>query len=112
VTEISAVAQESARASMRRAFRVIIALDRIEPARMRPGLSARVIIRREEKANVLLVPRGSIDFGRTLSAPTGGRAIDTGRGAQRAPVKIRLADGKLVDVHLGPCNAQECVVLP
>src|SRR4029078_629856 len=41
VTEISAVAQESARASMRRAFRVIVTLDKIEPGRMRPGTSAK-----------------------------------------------------------------------
>lgn len=82
VTEISAVAQESARASMRRAFRVIVALDKIEPARMRPGLSARVIIRREERADALLVSRA--DLGRTSAK----------------------------DLKIGPCNAQECVVLP
>ncbi len=60
VMEISAVAQESARLSMRRAFRVIVALDKIEPARMRPGLSARVMIRREERPNALLVSRADI----------------------------------------------------
>src|SRR5438067_7959547 len=80
VTQISAVAQESARASMRRAFRVLVALDKIEPARMRPGLSARVIIRREERPNAMLISRAGI--------------------AARN------------DLKLGPCNAQECVVLP
>ena len=60
VSAISAVAQESARMSMRRAFRVIVALDKIEPARMRPGLSARVMIRREERPNALLVSRADI----------------------------------------------------
>jgi hypothetical protein len=80
VTEISAVAQESAKLSLRRAFRVIVALDKIEPARMRPGLSARVIIRREERPNALLVARADV----------------AGRK----------------DLKLGPCNAQECVVLP
>jgi multidrug resistance efflux pump len=80
VTEISAVAQESARASMRRAFRVIVKLDKIDPARMRPGLSARVMIRREERPNATLISRAAI-AGRT-------------------------------DLELGPCNAQECVVLP
>lgn len=78
VTEISAVAQESARASMRRAFRVIIALDKIEPGRMRPGLSARVIVRREERPNAMLIARAAVTN----------------------------------DLKLGPCNAQECVVLP
>jgi multidrug resistance efflux pump len=80
VTEISAVAQESSRNSTRRAFRVIVKLDRIEPARMRPGLSASVIIRRDERPNALLVSRADI----------------AGRK----------------DLKLGPCNAQECVVLP
>src|SRR4029077_21218358 len=36
VTSISAVAQESSRTSLRRAFRVIVALDRLDGARMRP----------------------------------------------------------------------------
>ena len=80
VTEISAVAQESARASMRRAFRVLVKLDRIDPARMRPGLSALVMIRREERPNAMLIARADI----------------AGRN----------------DLKLGPCNAQECVVLP
>ncbi|HEV2720812.1 MAG TPA: HlyD family efflux transporter periplasmic adaptor subunit [Thermoanaerobaculia bacterium] len=80
VTEISAVAQESARASMRRAFRVIVKLDKIDPARMRPGLSARVMIRRDERPNAMLISRADI----------------AGRNG----------------LKLGPCNAQECVVMP
>ena len=64
----------------RRAFRVLVKLDKIEPARMRPGLSARVIIRREERPNAMLISRAAI----------------AGRK----------------DLKLGPCNAQECVVLP
>lgn len=84
VTEISAVAQESARASMRRAFRVIVALDRIDPARMRPGLSARVTIRREVRPNAQLVSRAAL--------------LDKTAGLEK--------------LKLGPCNAQECVVLP
>ena len=57
-----------------------LSLDKIEPARMRPGLSACVIIRREERPNALLIARAAI----------------AGRN----------------DLKLGPCNAQECVVLP
>lgn len=41
VVSVAAVAQESARASLRRAFRVIVRLDQVDRARMRPGLSAR-----------------------------------------------------------------------
>jgi multidrug efflux pump subunit AcrA (membrane-fusion protein) len=73
VSEISAVAQESTRASMRRAFRVLVKLDKIEPARMRPGLSARVVIRREERANALLIPRGCVILSEAKDLPPGRR---------------------------------------
>src|SRR5262249_21709901 len=62
ISWISAVAQESTtnRQSLRRTFRVAVQLDRIDLARMRPGLSARVIVRRQTVENALLVPRASI----------------------------------------------------
>jgi HlyD family secretion protein len=62
VSWISAVAQESTtnRQSLRRSFRVAVQLDHIDVARMRPGLSARVIVRRDTLDNALLVPRASI----------------------------------------------------
>jgi HlyD family secretion protein len=91
VSAISAVAQESSRTSLRRAFRVIVALDRLDLARMRPGLSARVIVHAMRQPNALLVSRAAIDF------------------SGRKPRAFR-ADGKLVEVVLGACNAQECVV--
>jgi multidrug resistance efflux pump len=67
VTGISAVAQENTtnRQSLRRSFRVTVKLDRLDPSRMRPGLSARVTIRRATEANVLLAPRGPSLFART-----------------------------------------------
>lgn len=91
VTSISAVAQESSRTSLRRAFRVIVALARLDPARMRPGLSARVVVHAMMQRNVLLAPRAALDFSGTRP-------------------RARLANGKTVDVVLGACNAQECVV--
>ena len=91
VTSISAVAHESARMSLRRAFKVVVLLDRIDPQRMRPGLSARVTIRRENTAAALLAPRAALDL--------------TGKTP-----KATLANGETVDVILGSCNAQECVV--
>src|SRR5437762_5563828 len=77
VQSISAVAQEEVRNSMRRRFRVVIRIDRIDRALMRPGLSARVQIRREMLRDVLLAPRAAIDF--TSKEP-----------------RARLASGKLV----------------
>lgn len=92
VKDISAVAQESKQGSLRRMFRVVVALDRLDTTRMRPGLSARVIIRRATTSNALLVPRAALDF-------------------SSAHPSARLDGGKSVPVQVGACNAQECVVL-
>lgn len=92
ISEISAVAQESSnRTSLRRLFRVMVKLDRLDTSRMRPGLSARVIVRRTAIANALLVPRAAINFSKTQ--PT---------------VKIGT---KTAAIKLGACNSAECVVL-
>lgn len=79
IASVSAVAQESRRASLRRQFDVVIALDRLDPERMRPGLSAKAVVHRQKIANALLVPRA---FASTLK-----------------------------QVKLGPCNAQDCVIV-
>jgi HlyD family secretion protein len=91
IATISAVAQESNKQSLRRAFKVTVNLDRIDMQRMRPGLSARVVVRTETVADVLIAPRAALD----LSA--------------KQP-RAFLAGGKHVDVILGPCNGQDCVV--
>ena len=91
IASVSAVAQEEARLSMRRKFRVVVKLAKIDPALMRPGLSARVEIRRELLRNVLIAPRAAIDF------------------STKTP-RARLESGRLVAVTVGSCNAQECVV--
>ena len=69
-----------------------MALDRLDPQRMRPGLSARVVVRRGRQPAALLAPRAAIDF--------------SGK-----PPRARSAGGEAKDVKLGPCNAQDCVVL-
>lgn len=91
IAAISAVAQESRRASLRRHFEVLVALDRLDPARMRPGLSARIVVRREARPSQLLAPRSAIDF-------------------SSAKPRVRLENGEMKDVQLGACNAQDCVV--
>src|SRR4051812_7723154 len=91
VSSISAVAQESSRTSLRRAFRVRVALDRLDAVRMRPGLSSRVVIHTMVQQNALIVPRASIDF-------------------SGVKPRVHLVSGKVVDVVLGACNAQVCVV--
>jgi len=91
ISEISAVAQESTRNSLRRAFRVVVKLDQIDAARMRPGLSARVIVRTAAQQAAMLASRTALELG--------------------AKPKAHLASGRSVDLKVGPCNAQECVVL-
>lgn len=92
IAAISAVAQESRRQSLRRQFEVLIALDRLDGERMRPGLSARVIVHRANNVQQLLAPRAAIDFSENKT-------------------RARLSGGDVKDVKLGPCNAQDCVVL-
>lgn len=91
IASISAVAQESRRMSLRRNFSVLVTLDRVDTNRMRPGLSARVTVRRDAQSAVLLAPRAAIDF--SGSSP-----------------RVKSAGGELKDVKLGACNAQECIV--
>lgn len=91
IAAVSAVAQESRRASLRRQFDVLVALDKLDQDRMRPGLSARIQVHREARPRVLLAPRAAID----LSGKT---------------ARARLTGGEMKDVQLGPCNAQDCVV--
>ena len=92
ITAISAVAQESARNSLRRQFRVVVTLEKLDIALMRPGLSARVIVHRDTRRDALLVPRVAVDF----SSPK---------------TRVLLANGGTADVKLGDCNAQDCIVL-
>jgi HlyD family secretion protein len=91
VATISAVAQESVRQSLRRAFKVTVTLDRIDMQRMRPGLSARVVVRTAMIPDVLIAPRAALDL------------------SSKQPCAF-IAGGKRVDVTLGACNAQDCVV--
>ena len=91
VTEISPVARESRRNLLLRHFPVRIALEKADPRRMRPGMSARVEVLGPEVKSALLVPRGALD----LSA---------------ARPRVLLATGGAAEVRLGPCSADECVV--
>jgi len=91
VASVSAVAQESSRQSLRRVFAAIVALEKLDTTRMRPGLSARVIVHAIGNPDALLAPRAALDF--SSSKPL-----------------AHLANGKVVPVTLGPCNAQECIV--
>jgi len=91
IAEITPVAQEAAGRSLRRAYNVRIALDAADPERMRPGMSVKVEVRPAAKADVLLAPRAALDF-------------------EGEKPKAQLATGAKVEVRLGPCNFDACVV--
>ncbi|HUP66563.1 MAG TPA: efflux RND transporter periplasmic adaptor subunit [Thermoanaerobaculia bacterium] len=89
IREIAPVAQEIGRGSLRRGFRVIVPLGSIEPELMRPGFSVRLEVERARREASLLAPRAGLNM---------------------EEKKARLRNGKVVDVELGPCNGQVCVV--
>ncbi|HVR42856.1 MAG TPA: efflux RND transporter periplasmic adaptor subunit, partial [Thermoanaerobaculia bacterium] len=89
VRDIAPVAQELGRGSLRRGFRVVVPIDDIDPERMRPGLSVRMVVERERTKEALLAPRVALD-------------VMQGRA--------RRVSGETVEIELGPCSAQECVV--
>jgi multidrug resistance efflux pump len=91
IESVAAVAQETSFRSMRRAFAVKVALDRADPQRMRPGMSAKVEVLPPGRPPALLAPRAALDL--TADPPT-----------------ARLADGSEVKVTVGACGTAECEV--
>jgi len=91
VTDITPVAQEVRRLSLRRGFNVIIDLDTVDPETTRPGMSTHVNIALSGPTDAVLVPRSCLVF-------DGNQTF------------VSLANGRLREVSLGPCSAQECVV--
>jgi len=91
VADVAAVAREAPRRPLLRSFPVRIRLDRVDPRRMRPGMSVRVEVMGREVRNALLAPRAGLDLG-------------------VQPPRARLAGGRTAEIRLGPCSAGECVV--
>jgi multidrug efflux pump subunit AcrA (membrane-fusion protein) len=89
VREVAPLAQEVGQRSLRRAFKVVIALDHTDPERMRPGMSVKVEVRGKPVVGALTAPRAALD----VAAPA-----------------AFLAGGERVPIELGPCDAQRCVV--
>ncbi|MGD2114869.1 MAG: efflux RND transporter periplasmic adaptor subunit [Acidobacteriota bacterium] len=99
VTRVAPIAREEGSESLRRSFEVEVALETVDPERMIPGMSARVEVVRAARQEALIVPRAAVLADRPAAADDGDRS---GR--------VRRADGDLVPVRLGPCDALECVV--
>jgi HlyD family secretion protein len=91
VKTVSPVARAEGRDSTRRFFDVVLALDRADPAVMRPGMSMRVEVIRRLSRDVLIVPRAAL-----RSFP--GQA------------RVKLAAGQDATVEVEWCTAKACVV--
>ena len=91
IQEITPVAQEEAGRSLRRAYNVRIALDASDAERMRPGMSVKIEVHPAAREGVLMAPRAGLDL-------SGARP------------RARLASGELVDVTLGVCNPETCII--
>lgn len=91
IEAVAAVAQETSFRSMRRAFTVRVALERSDPERMRPGMSAKVEVLKPAREATLLAPRAALDL--AANPPT-----------------ARLADGSDVKVGLGACSTADCEI--
>jgi hypothetical protein len=88
VKDLTPVARIEGQKSLRRAFAVTLTLASSKD-KMRPGMSVKVELQRG-RVPALVVPRGAVDFGKQP--------------------RVRLADGSLRDVTLGPCDEQGCAV--
>lgn len=95
VREVAPVAQDE-EDSLRRFFQVAVDLERTDPERMIPGMSARVEVIVERRPESLLVPRAAV--ARPPAIAGGG------------PARVALAGGGPAEVVLGPCNDVDCVV--
>lgn len=91
VRAIAATAAEPARASLRRAFRTLVDLDRIDAAKHRPGMSVRVEVRRESIRGVAILARTAVE-----------------RGADG--IWVTTESGERRRIRLGACDARACVV--
>jgi HlyD family secretion protein len=92
IAEITPVAQEAAGRSLRRAYNVRVTLSAPDVERMRPGMSVRVEVRPAPREDVLLAPRAGLDLAGTQA-------------------RAKLASGETVDVKLGACSRESCIVL-
>lgn len=92
IREVSPVAQSEDERSLRRSFEVIVELENIDPERMRPGMSVKVMVH----------ARATADEGSALIAPRAGLDVIRARAF--------LAGGGEAEVDIDWCSPQACVV--
>ena len=91
VKTLSPVAKEPENESLRRAFRVVVALADADSAGMLPGMSVKVEAQGRKVENVVIAPRAGLDLAST-------------------PRRAFLASGGSAEVELGMCTADSCEV--
>jgi hypothetical protein len=91
VRSLAPAAREFGAPGGRRAFAVVVELEISESVRLSPGMSARVEVESGRWNSVLLVPRAAL-------------------GLESTPPRVALASRKTLEVRIGPCGPQECVV--
>lgn len=96
VKDLTPVARSKGEGSLRRTFSIVLQLASTDPARMRPGMSVKVVLPARTLANAVAVPRGAI--------------VPPAPGDAEGAARVRMASGELRPVTLGVCGAQTCAV--
>ncbi len=91
VKTVSPVAKEPETESLRRSFRVVIALAEADSAGMLPGMSVKVEVEGRSAKDVVIAPRPGLDL-------------------STSPRRAWLASGGSAEVELGLCTADGCEV--
>ena len=92
VRKIDLLARQVSRESTRRSFEATLDLQSLDLEHMRPGMSVRALIEESLGTDLLLAPRESLE-------------IHDGDEP-----RLVLADGRRLEVRLGPCNAHYCAL--
>jgi HlyD family secretion protein len=115
VRSVQQIAQQPSGRSSRRVFDVLVELAEVDVERMRPGMSAKVVVERAIERDAagelpLVAPRAALVFAagpRALAGagPTVAAPADAGSSA-----RLALTAGGDADVKVGACSATHCIV--
>jgi hypothetical protein len=77
--------------SLRRGFAVVLAVEKADQERMRPGMAVKVELKRPPLASVLVVPRRAIRWDKDKAS-------------------VRVSGGAARPVEISACDSQRCAV--
>jgi multidrug resistance efflux pump len=115
VRSVQQIAQQPSGRSARRVFDVLVELEAVDAQRMRPGMSAKVVVEQTIERDAagqppLLAPRAALRFAAGARALAGAGpsvqdAVDEGSSA-----RLLLLAGGEAEVAVGACSATHCIV--